>query len=135
IMLEAFEANQANAFCNDASTHRLGNVAHTQAELHVLVRCEPVEKRGVSLEYDGAIHSGSLNSLTAHQNLTRRRRQESGNHAQNSRLAAAAWAEQTEKFPRRNRECHILKSHVFPPAVGAGLLQKCAISLAYLNIG
>jgi hypothetical protein len=50
------------------------------------------------LEYDGSIHSWTLDPFTAHQDLSRRRREKSGNHAQDRRLSAAAWAEQTQKL-------------------------------------
>src|SRR5262245_47846567 len=134
VMLEAFEPNEANALGNDASAGSFRNLAHTQAKLDVFVRCEPVEERGVPLKYDGSIHSWTLDPFTAHQDLSLRRSEKSCNHAQDRRLSAAAWAEQTEKLSRRNREGHLLKGNVLPPAVGPGLLQKRPISLAYLDI-
>src|SRR4030095_9713177 len=71
----------------------LVHVAHAQTELDVLDGGGPAVERVVALKDDAAVAAGSGDLTAVHQDPAGRRSLEAREHFEDSRLAAAAWAE------------------------------------------
>src|SRR5581483_4637332 len=109
IVLETFKADKTDRLGNDGPVVLVPQFAHTRAERDVLLDSQPVKDGAVALEDDSAVCTRTADALPADPDFASRREEKPGDHAQNSRFAAATRAQQAEELPARNRERDVLQ--------------------------